>query len=143
MKELSPFLNEDDRESTFEYVLELMDDDLVRVSGDDSDEDEVENDKENMDDSSENDGFFDELSMDNDNQREVPCDNNEICDAELNRYRNIPKLPMKDDPLQWWEEHKHKFPILYRLAMKYLSIPATSAPSERVWSIASHIITTG
>ena len=58
MKELSPFLNEDDRESTFEYVLELMDDDLVRVSGDDSDEDEVENDKENMDDSSENDGFL-------------------------------------------------------------------------------------
>ena len=25
--------------------------------------------------------------------------------------------------------------------MKYLSIPATSAPSERVWSIASRIIT--
>ena len=93
-----------------------------------------------MDDSSENDGFVDELSMDNDNQREVPCDNNEICDAELNRYRNIPKLPMKDDPLQWWEEHKHKFTILYRLAMMFLSTTATSTPYERLWSIASRII---
>ena len=35
-----------------------MDDDLVRVSGVDFDEDEVENDKDNMDNSSESDGFF-------------------------------------------------------------------------------------
>ena len=53
----------------------------------------------------------------------------------------MPKLPIRDDPLQWWEEHKHKFPILYRPAMVFLSIPATSTPSERLWSIASHIIT--
>ena len=53
----------------------------------------------------------------------------------------MPKLPIKDDPIHWWEEHKHKFPIFYRLAMIFLSITATSAPSERVWSIASRIIT--
>ena len=53
----------------------------------------------------------------------------------------MPKLPIKDDPLQWWEEHKHKFPILYRLSIRFLSIPETYATSERVWSIASHIIT--
>ena len=35
-----------------------MDDDLIRVSGVDSNEDEVENDKDNMDDSSENDGLL-------------------------------------------------------------------------------------
>ena len=52
----------------------------------------------------------------------------------------MPKLPIKDDPLQWWEEHKHKFPILYRLEMIFLFIPATSANSERVWIIASRII---
>ena len=33
MKELSPFLNDNDREATFEYLLELMDDDLDKVSG--------------------------------------------------------------------------------------------------------------
>ena len=79
--------------------------------------------------------------MKNDNQREILCDNNKICNAELNRYRNMTKLPTKDYPLQWWEEHKYRFPILYRPGMRFLSIPATSAPSERVWSIASCIIT--
>ena len=53
----------------------------------------------------------------------------------------MPKLPIKDDPLQWWEEHKHKFHILYRLAMRFLSVPASSANSEILWSIASCIIT--
>ena len=33
-----------------------------------------------------------------------------------------------------------KFPILTKLAMRYLAIPATSAASERVWSRASRII---
>lgn len=36
MKELSPFLNDNNRESTFKYLLELMDDDLNGVSGIDS-----------------------------------------------------------------------------------------------------------
>ena len=36
MKELSPFLNDNDREATIEYLLELMDDDLDKVSGIDS-----------------------------------------------------------------------------------------------------------
>ena len=79
--------------------------------------------------------------MNNYKQREIICGNNDICNAELNRYRNMPKLPIKDDPLQWWEEHKHRFPILYRLAKRFLSIPATSATSERVWIIELRIIT--
>ena len=105
MKELSPLLNYNDREATFEYLLELMDDDLDKVSGTDFgveleiNEDTIDKNK-CLDDSG---GFFLELSMKNDNQREIPCENNDICNAELNRYRNMPKLPIKDDPLQWWE----------------------------------------
>ena len=53
----------------------------------------------------------------------------------------MPKLPIKDNPLRWWEEHKHKFPILYILAMIFLSVPASSANSERLWSISSCIVT--
>ena len=34
-----------------------------------------------------------------------------------------------------------KFPILATLALRYLAIPATSAASERLWSVASQIIT--
>ena len=36
MKELIPFLNDNHREAKFEYMLELMDDDLDKVSGIDS-----------------------------------------------------------------------------------------------------------
>ena len=120
-----------------------MDEDIDKVSGIDSgveseiNEETIDKNK-CLDDSG---GFFSEISMNNDNQRNIISDNNEIYNAELNRCRNMPKLPIKDDPLQWWEEHKHKFPILYRLSMRFLSIPATYAPSERVWSIVSRIIT--
>ena len=79
--------------------------------------------------------------MNNDNQRENIFDDNEICNAELNRYRNMTKLTIKYDLLQWWEEHKHKFPIFYILAMIFLYISETSAPSERVCSIVSRIVT--
>ena len=48
---------------------------------------------------------------------------------------------MKRDPLQWWADNALKFPILATLANRYLAIPATSASSERLWSIASQIIT--
>ena len=120
-----------------------MDDDIEKVSGIDSgaeseiNEEMIDKNKF-LDDSG---GFFLELSMNNDNQREIIFENNEICNEELNRYRDMKKLPIKYGPLQWWEEHKHKFTILYRLAMMFLSTTATSTPYERLWSIASRIIT--
>ena len=41
------------------------------------------------------------------------------------------------DPLKWWEEHHHLCPAVYELATKYLAISATSAPSERLFNVAS------
>lgn len=40
------------------------------------------------------------------------------------------------DPLSWWNGNKKQFPILSKLVKKYLCIPATSAPSERLFSIS-------
>ena len=45
----------------------------------------------------------------------------------------------KDDNfniLEWWKDHQHVYPRLSRLAAYYLSIPCSSAPSEREFSAA-------
>ena len=39
------------------------------------------------------------------------------------------------DPLQWWSVNGTNYPIISVLAKKYLAIPASSASSERVFSM--------
>ena len=39
-----------------------------------------------------------------------------------------------NDAMQWWSEHEAHFPHIALMALKYLAIPASSAPSERVFS---------
>ena len=53
---------------------------------------------------------------------------------ELQQYRCISLL--SDDLLQWWKGQTETFPRLSVLARGILAIPATSAPCERVFSIA-------
>jgi len=42
--------------------------------------------------------------------------------------------------LHWWKEQKNTFPRLSALAHGMLAVPATSAPSERVFSIAGLVL---
>jgi hypothetical protein len=69
------------------------------------------------------------------------------CEHQLAAYDLLPYMKMKDDdgnysdPLMHWKEAKSQSPELSQLAAKYLTIPATSAPSERVWSRAARVIT--
>jgi len=69
-------------------------------------------------------------------------DDHERAHAELTLYRTEPMLPVQkedrsyNDPLSWWRLKAQQFPLLSELAIKYLCIPATSAPSERVFSTA-------
>ena len=44
-------------------------------------------------------------------------------------------------PLEWWKTSAHRFKNFERLAVKYLAIPATSAPSEHIWSRATRVLT--
>jgi hypothetical protein len=53
-----------------------------------------------------------------------------LCDAD-GRYQC---------PLLWWKMNHTKYPHVWEVAKRVLSIPATSAPSERLFSAASNLI---
>jgi hypothetical protein len=57
---------------------------------------------------------------------------------EVSSYvRTIGQIEGDDemDPLVWWRGMKDRFPRVARAARKWLSVTATSTPSERVFSI--------
>ncbi|XP_059417293.1 E3 SUMO-protein ligase ZBED1-like [Carassius carassius] len=62
-------------------------------------------------------------------------------EAEFNSYILIPKIHSEQDPLAWWRIHKVNFPHLSKLAEKYLCVPATSTPSERLFSTSGNVVT--
>lgn len=71
----------------------------------------------------------------------------EECREEMRQFKKVfVDLPLYDrmgqltNPLQWWKSNCSSYPNLSMMARQYLAIPATSAPSERVWSRASNIL---
>lgn len=54
--------------------------------------------------------------------------------------RRDPHSRLFNNPLDWEKVHESDFPHLAKLAMKYLSLPATSAPSKCVFSTAGLMI---
>ena len=105
--------------------------------------------------------FIDEIERDQNSYLQIMNGNEDtttansyfknLCNIELESYKKTASLqirkldtfgnkvftcPLKD----FWLVKKDQFPIICDLAMKYLCIPATSAPSERVFSVASKII---
>lgn len=71
----------------------------------------------------------------------------QTVDKELAKYDKVQALPLYNpdgsyvNPLDWWKKHAASFELLAALAFVYLAIPATSAPSERIWSRAAIILT--
>ncbi|CAH2013549.1 unnamed protein product [Acanthoscelides obtectus] len=57
----------------------------------------------------------------------------------VRHYLELPHIERSADPLLFWEEHKHMMPELYELHKKYLCVPASSVPSERIFSKSGQI----
>jgi len=56
------------------------------------------------------------------------------------QYMNIEFLNIQDDPILFWKNNKQILGALSEIALKYSCIPATSVPSERVFSKAGQIV---
>lgn len=61
---------------------------------------------------------------------------------ELKMYENTVIHFYDDfDALKWWDTNKNQFPLLYKTSCRVLAAPASSAPSERVFSAARSLLT--
>ncbi len=62
------------------------------------------------------------------------------ADTEVARYLQEEALDLHSDPIAWWRDNQARFPLLSKVGRKYMTICATSAPSERVFSKAGNIV---
>lgn len=62
-------------------------------------------------------------------------------DIQIQEYMTMKlELSSQQKVLQWWNSHQSQFPALSNLARYVLCIPATSAPSERAFSLCGRIL---
>ena len=59
--------------------------------------------------------------------------------SQVEEYLNSPCLPEDTDSLVFWKTHQHQLPQMADLASHYLHIPASSAPVERLFSVAGKV----
>lgn len=65
------------------------------------------------------------------------------AEEEVASYLHEDVLAREEDPCKWWcEKGAARYPLLARLAKRYLAIPATSVSSERLFSVSGGIVTT-
>ena len=60
--------------------------------------------------------------------------------VEVRRYIQEKNLPQHEDPLKWWKQQTVHYPNLSQYSTKFLCIPATSVPSERLFSKAGELV---
>ncbi len=62
---------------------------------------------------------------------------------EFKRWREMPPIEdVQADPCDWFRVHHAEWPIISLMAEKFLAVPASSAPCERLFSDAGNLFTT-
>ena len=79
--------------------------------------------------------FFDELIQD----RMVSTSTSNDTESLIDEYLSATCLQHEEDPLVYWKTNKEKFPCIAKIVAHYLSIPASSAPVERLFSTAGKV----
>ena len=73
-------------------------------------------------------------------QSAEPESYSDLAKRELENYLLCPLSDVESSPLQWWRLHQKTYPGLSKLALKYLSVCATSVPSERIFSTGGKVV---
>jgi len=60
---------------------------------------------------------------------------------EVDSYLAEDTMHFDEDPRMYWKKKSEKLPTLATLAKDYLGLTATSAPSERIFSLAGNFYT--
>jgi len=64
---------------------------------------------------------------------------NEWISTDLKHYLSSPTIPLNENVFKFWEVHFSMYPLLKKVAERWLSVIATSFPSERLFSKADNI----
>ncbi|CAB4061236.1 TRRAP [Lepeophtheirus salmonis] len=64
---------------------------------------------------------------------------NHMANKEVKDYLESVTLEMIDNPAEFWRSNSKKYPLLSKLAKEFLGIPSSSAPVERLFSVAGNI----
>ena len=62
-----------------------------------------------------------------------------VSKSEVEVEKFLALAVSQDDICSWWEQNTEAFPILSQLAREILSIPASSASSERLFSSGTRV----
>ena len=60
--------------------------------------------------------------------------------AEFDRFKREPQLHHDKCALLWWKSNQERFPVISKVARQLLCVPATSVPSERIFSTAGLVV---